>query len=402
MIFIGIIAIGVAAGAYILTYLFVWFCPRAFIRCSLILGMFFLMSAMIPLSILFTPLILIFTGLVFLIGLIFVLCICRKMEFSADVLQSACVILKKYPTIAFFNAFIFFIQSAASYLFSCGAILVFCLEVHYAVYVYVVFSYFWIQCTLTYVLYQTCAGVASSWYFLNETPFMPKHPILFSLKHTLTTGFGPVALAGLLEAINEAFEWLKEKGEQLTCGLGCCCFCCFQCCCKCFVKVIEHIIGTVNRYSLIYCSMFGVPAAEGVKRWTDISARKIVDMIVNSTIIDQTFRFYSYIACAAGASIGGLVGLVLWGRSDARFAFLFSFSGTCASTGLFLIGNPLKVIADTLFVGFAEAPQRMETGAREIYVLFKGKAKELIDEEIDRANHPEKYANERKCRLPCF
>jgi hypothetical protein len=44
----------------------------------------------------------------------------------------------------------------------------------------------------------------------------------------------------------------------------------------------------------------------------------------------------------------------------------------------------------------------METGAREIYVLFKGKAKEMIDEEIDRANHPEKYPPEKKCLCcPC-
>jgi hypothetical protein len=229
---------------------------------------------------------------------------------------------------------------------------------------------------------------------------MPKHPILFSLFHTLTTGFGPVAMAGFLEAISEALEWLKEKGEELTCGLGAVCFCCVCCCCKCLVAMIDFIIGSINRFSLIYCAMFGVRASEGVKRWEDVSARKVVDMIVNSTIIDQTFRFYSYIACAAGASIGGLIGNAIWEKSDAKFAFLFAFSGTCAGSGLFLIGNPLKVISDTLFVGFAEAPQRMETGARSVYALFTGKAKELIDEEIDRAHHPEKYADEGKG--PCF
>jgi hypothetical protein len=232
---------------------------------------------------------------------------------------------------------------------------------------------------------------------------MPEHPILFALGHTLTTGFGPVALAGLLEALSEAFAWIKENGIRLTCGLGACCFTCIECCCKCFVCALEYIIGAVNRYSLIYCSMFGVPAAEGVKRWGEVSERKVVDMVVNSTIINHTFKFYSYVACAACGSIGALIGSVIWDKSDARFAFLFTFAGTSAGAGLFLIGNPLKVISDALFVGFAEAPQRMETGAREIYTLFNGKAKALIDEEIDRANHPEKYAKERSCLswLPC-
>jgi hypothetical protein len=303
------------------------------------------------------------------------------MDFSADVLQSSRVILKKYPTITFFNTIIFVVQSGLSSLFTCGAVLVYCLEINYWIYVYVIFSYFWIQCTLTYVVSQTCAGVAVAWYFLNDTEYMPTHPILFSLGHTLTTG--------------------------LTCGFGSCCFCCFKCCCQCALCIIDKLIGLVSRYSLIYCSMFGVPASEGVKRWGEVSERKVVDMVVNSTIIDQTFRFYSYVACAACGGIGGLIGNALWDKSDARFAFIFSCSGTCAAFGLILIGNPLKVISDALFVGFAEAPQRMETGAHEIYELFSGKAKELIDEEIDRAKHPEKYANERKCCwflswLPCF
>jgi hypothetical protein len=399
MVMIGIICVGIAAGAYILTYMFVWWCPRAFMKCSVSIGMAFLLCAMVPLAIVFTPLILLFTICIFLLGCCFYICVCRRMDFSADVLQSACVILKKFPTIAFLNLVIFLIQAGMSYIFSCGAILIFCLKIHYAVYVYLVFSYFWIQSTLSFILYQTCAGVASAWYYLNGTKFMPSHPIFFSLGHTLTTGFGPVAIAGLLDGINQALDWLQDNAEKLTCGLGAVCFCCFKCCCRCCCFIFDCVIGAINRYSLIYCAMFGVPATEGVKRWGDVSSRKIIDMIVNSTVISKTFRFYSYVAGAAGASIGGLVGWLLWDKSDARFIFVFAFSGTCAASGLFLIGNPLEVISDALFVGFAEAPQRMETGANEIYVLFKGKAKDLIDEEIDRAKHPEKYADEHKC--PC-
>jgi hypothetical protein len=218
----------------------------------------------------------------------------------------------------------------------------------------------------------------------------------------LTTGFGPVALAGLFEGIEAAFDWIADKGEALTCGLGLICFSCFKCCCKCCMGCWSCFMGAVSRYSLIYCAMFGVPASEGVKRWTKVSAKDIVDMVVNHTVIDKTFRFYSYCAGATGGAIGGLIAKYLYDSGSAEFGFMFAFSGACAGSGLFLVGNPLKVISDTLFVGFAEAPLRLETGAREIYSLFQGKTKELLDEEIDRTRNPEKYAHESKCCFKAF
>jgi hypothetical protein len=399
MFFIGVFSIAIAAGLCLLSYVMIFFFPRVYIKFAMIFGIVLLLGTMIPLAVVFSPFILLFSGFIFILGLVFWCGVCGKLEFSADVLQASTIILRRYPTIFFFNSFMFIVQSGFSFLFSCGSILIFARSRSYGVYVYVILSYFWIQSTLNFVTYQTCAGVSAAWYFLNGTEYLPKHPIIFSLKNTLTTGFGPVALAGFLEGIEAAFEWIEDKGETLTCGLGCCCFSCFKVVCKCCLMGTSLIIGAVNRYSLIYCAMFGVPAKEGVKRWTKVSKKDLIDMIVNQTVIDRTFRFYSYCSGAVGGAIGGLIAKFLWDRGSAEFGFMFAFATACAGSGLFLIGNPLKVISDTLFVGFAEAPTRLETGANQIYGLFKGKAKDLLDEEIDRAKNPEKYENEKKC---CF
>jgi hypothetical protein len=395
MLIIGIISIGIAAGICVVTYFIIWHWPRAYIKGAMIIGVVLLLAALLALSVLFSALVLLLGILVFIAGFIFWIGVRGKLDFSADVLQCSAVILRKFPTILWFNTAMFLLQSGFSYLFECGTVLVFARGISFWAYIYAILSYFWIQSTLNFVTYQTCAGVAAAWYFLNGTEYMPEHPIYFSLFHTLTSGFGPVALAGLLEGIGEAFEWFEENGEKLSCGLTCVCFTCVKCMAKCCLRISDWVLSAVSRYSLIYCAMFGVSAAEGVKRWDAVSKKKAVDMIVNHTIIDRTFRFYSYCVGALAGGIGGLIACEIWHKGSVEFGFMFAFSTLCAASGLFLVGNPMKVISDTLFVGFAEAPLRLEAGASEIYGLFKGKAKDLIDEEIDRAKNPEKYARGR-------
>jgi hypothetical protein len=229
---------------------------------------------------------------------------------------------------------------------------------------------------------------------------MPSFPMGRSLWRTLTTGFGPVALAGFLDGMVNACHYFQKKLNTAMCGGLCCC--CVGCFCKCIIRVLKAITGVVSRFSLIYCAMFGVPAAEGVKRWMNVSSKKVVSMVVDSTIISSTFRFYSYCATVLAATIAGFVAQKFWEGSAPHFAFAMSFAGAGAASTVFLIGNPLKVISDTLFVGFAEAPQRMETGAKDIYQLFSGKAKAMIDEEIEDSKHPER-ARDKSCwqRLCC-
>jgi len=132
------------------------------------------------------------------------------------------LILRKFPSLFFFNVVMFLIQSVLSFLFAMGSILVYTQSLSLWVLLYVAISYFWIQATLSYVTYQTCAGVSCAWYFLNETPYLPAHPIRFALKNTMTTGFGAVALAGFLEAIVRALAWVKKRANALTCGLATC------------------------------------------------------------------------------------------------------------------------------------------------------------------------------------
>ncbi|KAH0785421.1 XYPPX repeat family protein [Histomonas meleagridis] len=217
MLIIGAVSIGVTVVIGFLTYIYVLFCPRVYIKSSMIVMLILLLGCMIPLAILTTPLILILTGVIFIAVFIYQCRVCSKLNFSADVLQSSAMIMKKYPAVFFFSIGQLIFQSALSYLFSCGAVLVYCRNISYWLYVYIILSYFWITQTTTYVTYTTIAGLTSAWYFLNGTDYMPQSIIGRAFLNSIGPSFGACALAGFLEGISNGFRWISKKGETLSC-----------------------------------------------------------------------------------------------------------------------------------------------------------------------------------------
>lgn len=376
MLIIGIISIGVAFVIALFTYLFILFAPRVYVKFSMFIMLIFLLGSVIPLAILYSPFIIILSGSIFLVVFIYTFKVCKALNFSADLLKSAAIIMRKFPSLFLFNLCMLIIQSGFTYLFQCGAVICYCRGISYWIYVYVIISYFWISQTVTYVTYTTCAGLTSAWYFLNGTEYMPKAPIIRSLFNACGPSFGACALAGFLEGIANAFRFIEDKGETNIC------FSCVKCCTKCCLCVIKLFVGAIDRYSLIYCAMFGIPAKQGVKRWKGLKAKKIIKQLLNSSIIATTFDFYSYGAMAVGACVCGLFGLLLYEKKSPPYNFLFVFGMGCALNGLLLISTPMEVLCDTLFIGFAENPLRLETGAKEIYDVFGDETKKIMDKDI--------------------
>ncbi|OHS92764.1 hypothetical protein TRFO_12320 [Tritrichomonas foetus] len=402
MAIIGGVCIGIAFVICLFTYLFIMIAPRIYIIGSLGIIYIIMWGIVIPVAIFITPWFILVTGIIFVVIFLCSFLLCEKLMFSADVLKSSATVMKRIPSIFFFNLLMFLIQSGLYYLFSCGAVVVYARDISYWIYVYVIISYFWIMQTINYVSYTTVAGATSTWYFLNETEYMPKTPLLYSFAHAIGPSFGPCALAGFLEGTASAFEWIADKGESLPCGIGCCCFSCLKCCCNCCISIIKIVIGAIDRYSLIYCAMFGTPAKEGVKRWKIVAKKKIVDQVVNSCVISTTFKFYAYASMAVGSCVGGFIAREIFEVGSAPFIFLCTIAATCAFNGLELVSVPLEVMSDTLFIGFAEAPLRLETGAKEVYDIFRGRTKELLDKEIRAAKGIEEPKTWWQKLLCCF
>jgi hypothetical protein len=157
MVQIGLICFLISVGLGLITFFCIIVFPRAFISASITVGFLIMVGSTAGLSFLFTAW-LVLMGLAMLVVLLFFWCgICGRFQFSADVLKSAALILRRYPSLFLFNFVMFMLQCALNFLFTSGSILVYAGSISYGVYVYVVISYFWIQSTLAFITYHACA-----------------------------------------------------------------------------------------------------------------------------------------------------------------------------------------------------------------------------------------------------
>ena len=400
-LFISIISILISFIFCFFSLLFLWFNPGTYIRFAMQFIIVTSIGLILFLTILTLIFFFIFGFIFFIIAFIILYKMYKKIDFSASLLQTSAFILYKFPSLFFFNLFMLLIQLGLSFLFSSGIILSYYLNIHYTIYIYLIFSYFCIIQTLSYVTYSTCAGVASSWYFLNESPFEIKFPFWLSFWRSIGPNFGPCALAGFLEGISSAFRWFEKYGNTATCGLQGCISCICLCMCKCCITSLNFLTRAINRYSLIYSTMFGVPISDAIERWSELSTNKIIDQVVNSSLINTTFTFYSFCISGISTALAAIIGTKKFGYNSDEYHFMLYLTPFIAFTGFNLISKPLTVLSDTIFVGFAEYPIRLQTGANLIYQLFDQESKKLFDEEMKKSNEEENVDEKKKKFIFC-
>lgn len=363
------------------------FCvPVIYIKAGMWLGIIFaILSIIAPLyygyyvSVIFPIIMLIFS--------IFFYCISRKyFEMSGAILKETCKLLLKYPSIFVVEFFEVLFMIALQVMFS---LFIFATEISgisKVMYVFIILTYFWITITFSYIIYMSISGVASSWYFLYNTEYMPKFPILGSLKRAFTTSLGSAAFAGLLLAIVEFLEFLISEGSV---GGGCigCALSILRCIALCVLRCLQCCIQYINRYALVYCATFGVPYKEGCRRFMELKNTRFANLVMNSCIISQSTNYNMYIFSIGAALTAYGIGYGLY-RHDSSYAKVFMAAFTFAfAFALFeLLRQPFVVISDTLLVCFVENPECLKSSAADLYELLR----EFYDKGLNSKLHSKK------------
>ena len=360
------IGISLAAGLVINVAHFCYasFAPYAYIRFGLFIGV--VISVIMSLVACFTVrsfLFLIYPGFFVLIALL-MYCVMRDyIPVSAAVLKQTCKLIRSYPSIIFLCLFQGILDVAVNIMYGVLLFLIYQKEWTYFLYIYVILSYYWVIMTFGYVTYMTGAGLGASWYFLNNTVYFPSSPVWQSFKRAMTTSFGSASLAGFLLAAIEVFKYLARSAmnsdNTLVSIIGCLAMCCISCL-EVFVKWMSH-------YALIYCAVFGVPYKEGCRRWAELSCKKFVDVLIEGCVISNSLSYNFFLFTIGGALIGYGIGAI-WGYLSAVLVCVFTLIFVLC---IFIIfEQPILTITDTLFVCFAEAPEKLHTSAAELYNDF--------------------------------
>jgi hypothetical protein len=353
-----VVAIGgvIALVSNVLHFFYMVARPRAYIESGMIIGLIFSGVAVIGPLITGSIGALIFPVICLALTCLWYCLVQHRIPFSALIFERALSLVRRYPSLLLLTAGLFVFQLGLAVAF--GVVAVMAGGEHAGgLYFYLFFSYLWIQFTLNYIVYMTGAGVAARDYFMRGTEYMPQSPVLDSLRLALTTSLGSAACAALLLAVIRTLRAMLESsrangdGENRHAGLEV-----VRCLAMCLLALLEGFARFMSRYALIYCAVWGVPYGEGCRRWCELECTKFIGVIIDGDIVGMSMGMN-----AVAVFIG--TGLVAWaigkGATNGLAGVVVAIAVVGGALIWALITQPVQVMVDTLFVCFAEDPERL-------------------------------------------
>lgn len=363
------IGVAISVGLNLIHYVFVTCAPLCYIRVGFFLGTVVSIACTIWAMLKYSYAFVIFPIISILFTLI-MYCVCRQyFKLSAAVINQAAKLVCKFPSILFLCLLDSIFSIAINFLYALSFYAIEYLAWSRWLYLYMLFSYFWVSLTIGYVVYVTIAGLAADWYFLNDTNYFPRFPLCSSFKRAITTSFGSCCIAGLLLAI---VQTLKAIVRMPSNGGGCvgAIIAILKCIAMCILAILECFLKWLNRYALIYCAIYGVPYMEGCRRWAELSCHRFVEVLMGGVVISNVLSFNEVMFSIGGAILGFGIGWALGETTDEKLwmALLTCIMGLLFTFGVFdILCEPILVVSDTLLVCFAESPENLRTTASELY-----------------------------------
>lgn len=379
------IAVAVGLLVNIIHIIYALFFPEPYIRIGIVICVFYsIVFVAIPSLVHHSYVCLLFPLLTIVASIFF--CILGQMnaKFSAAIFKQSIVLVLRYFQIMFF----WLIMSIISSLFNLGfSFIVYLIQANNwsnYFYIYVVFSFAWIAQTISYVSFMVASGLAASWYFLDRTPYFPRHPILQSAKRALTYSFGSAALAGLIMAVIQVLEVIVRTPPATNNQIVNAIIQILKCIAQCILSIMKGCFTRINQFALCYVSIYGVPFGEGVRRWFELRTKRFIRVLIVGMTIERTMQ-YTMLVFVLGASLLSH-GISFWvfGKDSEGRIFLPTFTAMVTYAIFYIIQGPLIAIADTLIVCFSEAPQLMKTSAYELYeCLLERYGSEVLNQKLE-------------------
>jgi hypothetical protein len=308
----------------------------------------------------------------------------RYIPFSAVIFERSIDLIRNYPSIVLLTIVQFVAACGIGLLFGGVMLSVRGGELAPLLYVYLMFSYYWILYTINYVVYMTGAGLAARDYFLKNTDFMPQSPVWDSFKLAATKSLGSAAFAALLLAVirtlRAVLAWQPNRQDDERGGVETVMLV-QRCLALCVLAMLERIVHFMSRYALIYCSVFGVPYAEGCRRWAELSCTKFIDVLIKGDIIGMSIVMNMLVFLIGTGLVAYFAGGLLFVQKEI-VGFLV---GVAVLTGFVLslvFLQPVTVMTDTLFVCFAEDPERLKATDPELFDRLEGTYKSELDKKV--------------------
>ena len=321
-----------------------------------------------------------------------------RFPFTTAVFAKGVALVKKHPALIAVMALEMLVEVLIGVLYAYVLVCLSMVEMGVWAQIYFMFSYYWITYTVNYVGYMTGAGVAACDYFLNGTDEYPWMPVWESFKRAATRSFGSSAKAGLVLALISTLRYTiqmlrkarSERNENDN-GGGQLVLAIVECIALCLLNIFESLALFLNRYGLIYCSIYGIPYTEGCRRWTELKFTRFIDVLFSSSVVDTSLTYnmlaFTFVSGVVGAWVAQLQNSATWNT------VLVTLTAVVMSLVFFcLVEKPFMVSVDTYLVAFAEDPERLRQTDPELFTKFENAYHSALMERVSMFDSRAAYA----------
>jgi hypothetical protein len=217
-------------------------------------------------------------------------------------------------------------------------------------FLYFLFTLFWVIFFLSGVLQTTFAGAIAQWYFGRNGVILEGIPSLVSFRYAVTHSFGSIAFGSMVLALFALIQWILKKAQTetpnraLRCVLGC-----MRCICACIAGIVEYI----TRYAYIHVAMYGMSFFEAAKSATQLLSRSGLDRLLSDMLTGYVVMLGNVLCSAA------LIGITIGVNSETGVDFFtVGLSAVVSFVVFHFFAVAVRVGADTVFVCYCEDMER--------------------------------------------
>ncbi|EGG14989.1 hypothetical protein DFA_09809 [Cavenderia fasciculata] len=308
-----------------------------------------------------------------LICFIFFISLIKRIDFTAALLTSSIELLDRFPAcyrVGFASLVVNFIWlilwglavTRMSYTFTDTSFNI--------LFVFMVFSFYWVTNVIKNVVHCTISGLFASWYFLDGSVGMPPSPTAKSFKRAITTSFGSICFGSLLLAIVSTLRYIAQSLQSSKNGI----VQLVGCLLNCILSLFESVLQLFNVYAYTQVAIYGKSYCDAARSTMDLVKNRGADLIVNDNFISTALS----ISILLGAVLAGIVGFIisLAVSSAPAISWLMIF---CISFSFIMI--VMEVIYSgvvTTVVCFLMEPNILAQSKPDIYRLYTTTYNKLI------------------------
>ncbi|KAJ3326199.1 putative choline transporter, neither null mutation nor overexpression affects choline transport [Boothiomyces sp. JEL0866] len=305
-----------------------------------------------------------------------------RIPFAKVMLKNVTSITGKYPATIFAGVVGLVFQLAFVTYWAFGAVSLTHLVqnkvvsqgVGYALYVYMVFVFYWTSQVIGNAVHITNCGLFATYYFQGvadgngDVTLSVSNPTAKAAKRAMTSGLGPNCYGSLLIAIIETLKFIvnnarnDQSNDNIACQL-------LLCCIACILSMFEDLLEYFNRYAFAQVAIYGKDYCSAAKDTWELAKSRGIDAIINDNLIGNVLSIGSLII---GLLTGGIALLYVKFSTDFQDTVVaYVFFGVIA---LFIGIVEFSVLAGvidsgvvTTFVCLAEDPQALLNTKPQLY-----------------------------------